>query len=89
MSRFYSIKAIEDFISKHCVDCLYSTDSVVGLGDQIWTMDNGRFFIITEVFLNCWSSGHKIRQQSKLSKKQWGLISDPDHNILIQDEDQD
>ena len=86
MTRFYSIRAIEDFIAKHCVDCLYSSDSVVGLGNQIWTMDNGRFFIIKEVFLNCWSSGHQIRQVSKLSKKQLSLIDDEKSNILLQDE---
>lgn len=84
--KFYSIKAIEDFISKNCVDCLYSSDSVVGLGNQIWTMTNGRFFIIKEVYLNCWSSGHQIRQQSKLTKYQLALIDDEKSNILLQDE---
>lgn len=86
MSRFYSINAIENFIAKHCVDCLYSSDSVIGLGNQIWTMDNGRFFVVNEIFLNCWSSGHKIRQQTKLSKKQLCLIDDQKSNILLQNE---
>lgn len=85
MSRFYSIEAIEKFIANHCVDCLYSSDSVVGLGNQIWTMDNGRFFIIKEVFLNCWSSGHKVRQVSKLSKKQKKMIEDESINLMIQE----
>lgn len=83
---YYSIKAIEQFIADHCVDCLYSSDSVVGLGNQIWTMDNGRFFIITEHVLTCWTSGHTIRQQSKLSKRQWDMINDKNKNILLQDE---
>ena len=70
MSRFYSINAIENFVAKYCDECLYSSDSVIGLGDQIWAMKNGRFFTVKEVFLNCWSSGHQVRQISKLSKKQ-------------------
>lgn len=86
MAKFYSIDAIENFISKYCDECLYSSDSVIGLGNQIWAMKNGRFFIIKEVFLNCWSSGHQIRQQTKLSKKQLSLIDDPKSNILLQND---
>lgn len=86
MPKFYSIKSIEDFIQKHCVDCLYATDSVVGLGDQIWTMTNGRFFIVTEHVLTCWTSGHTIRQQTKLTKRQIALIDDEKSNILLLDE---
>lgn len=88
MAKFYSIKAIEDFISKYCVDCLYSSGSVVGLGDCIYTMTNGRYFVITEHVLNCWSSAHTIRQISKLSKRQLKLIEDPKRNELLgEDED--
>ena len=86
MSKFYSIKSIEDFIQKYCVDCLFASDSVIGLGNQIWTMTNGRFFVVREYFLNCWSSGHKVRQQTKLTKRQLALIEDQTQNILLQDE---
>ena len=82
----YSIKAIKDFIAKYCVDCLFLTDSVIGLGDQIWTMKNGRFFIVNEFFINSWTSGHHVCQRSKLTKKQLAAIDDPELNVLLQDE---
>lgn len=87
MSRYYSIRAIEDFISKYCVDCLYSSGSVVGLGNCIYTMKNGRFFVITEHVLNCWESAHTVRQVSKLSKRQLFLIDSPEHNELLADDE--
>lgn len=84
MSKNYSIKSIEDFIQKYCVDCLFASDSVIGLGNQIWTMTNGRFFVVREYFINCWTSRHTVRQQSKLSKRQIALIEDQTQNILLQ-----
>lgn len=86
MSKSYSIKAIEKFIQKNCLDCLFQGDSVIGLGDSIWTMPNGRFFVVHEYFINCWTSGHKVRQISKLSKRQLALIDDVSQNLLLQDE---
>lgn len=86
MRKNYSIKAIEDFISKHCIDCLYCTDSVIGLGSQVWTMDNGRFFIVEEYFINSWTSGHNVRQVSKISKRLQKLIDDPESNLLLQED---
>lgn len=83
--KTYSINAIENFINKYCVDCLLNTDSVVGLGHQIWTMNNGRFFEVKEHFQNCWSSTHTIRQFSKISKAQQKLIDNQEYNVLLQD----
>lgn len=85
MSRFYSIEAIENFISKYCDDCLFQGDSVVGLGNQIWAKKNGGYFIVKEIFLNCWSSGHKVRQVSKLSKKLQDLCNNEKENLLLQE----
>ena len=85
MSRNYSIKAIEDFIANHCVDCLFQGDSVVGLGNQVWLMNNGRYFIVKEYFINCWTSGHKVRQVSKLSKRLQDLCNNAKENLLLQD----
>jgi hypothetical protein len=87
MSRYYSIRAIETFIEKYCDDCLYSSGSVVGLGNCIYAMKNGRFFIVREHVLNCWQSAHTVRQVSKLSARQLKLIDDPEHNELLQDEE--
>lgn len=83
MSKYYSIKVIEDFIQKHCDECLYATDSVVGLGDQIWSKKSGGFFEVREHYLNCWSSGQTVRQFSNLSKRQLKLIDDESKNILL------
>lgn len=85
MKKNYSIKAIEDFIEKYCVDCLLESDSVIGLGNQVWTMKNGRFFVVEEYFINCWTSGHNVRQVSKLSKRLQKLIDDENYNLLLQD----
>lgn len=85
MSRFYSINAIESFINKYCDECLFQGDSVIGLGDSIWSKKNGGYFIVKEIFLNCWSSGHKVRQVRKLSKKQEKMITDESINLMIQE----
>lgn len=85
MSRNYSIRAIEDFILKYCVDCLFLGDSVIGLGNQVWLMNNGRYFIVKEYFINCWTSGHKVRQVSKLSKRLQDLCNNEKENLLLQD----
>lgn len=85
MKKNYSTKAIEDFIEKYCVDCLYLTDSVIGLGNQVWTMKNGRFFVVEEYFINSWASGHNVRQVSKLSKRLQKLIDNKEYNLLLQD----
>lgn len=81
----YSIKSIEDFIEKYCVDCLFMGDSVVGLGNQIWTMKNGRFFIVEEYFINSWVSGHNVRRVSKISKRLQKMIDNEEINLLLQD----
>jgi hypothetical protein len=80
----YSIKAIEEFINNYCVDCLFESDSVIGLGNRIYLMKNGRYFIIKEFFINSWASGHNVRQVSKLSKKMLTLIESKE-NLLNQD----
>lgn len=85
MKYNYSIKAIEDFIEKYCDECLYQSDSVIGLGNQIWSKKNGGFFIVKEYFINCWSSGHNVRQVRKLSKRLLALCNDEKSNLLLQD----
>ena len=67
MSKFYSIKSIEDFIQKNCVDCLFASDSVIGLGNQIWTMTNGRFFVILFELLVQWTQGPSTNKIDKTS----------------------
>lgn len=85
MKKYYSINAIEDFISENCVDCLFLSDSVIGLGNQIWTMKNGRYFIVREHYLTPWTSGHTIRRVSKLSKRLIALCENTEENLLLQD----
>lgn len=84
--KYASIQAIEDFINNHCVDCLYATDSVVGLGNLIYTTDNGKLFIVNERVANCWSSNHYYRFASKISKAMQKMIESQD-NILNQDDE--
>jgi len=85
MKRNYSTSAIENFIEKYCVDCLFQGDSVIGLGNQIWLMNNGRYFIVKEYFINSWTSGHNVRQVSKLSKRLQKLCNNEKENLLLQD----
>lgn len=85
MRKNYSCKAIEDFIEKYCEECLFAGDSVIGLGDQVWTKKQGGFFIVHEYFINSWASGHEVRQVSKLSKRIQKMIDDPELNLLLQD----
>lgn len=85
MRKNYSCKAIEDFIEKYCEECLFSGDSVIGLGDQVWTKKQGGYFIVHEYFINSWASGHEVRQVSKLSKRIQKMIEDPELNLLLQD----
>lgn len=85
MRRNYATSAIEDFIEKYCDECLYQSDSVIGLGNQIWSKKSGGFFIVHEYFINSWCSGHDVRQVRKLSKRLIKLCNDEESNLLLQD----
>lgn len=84
--KYYTIKSIQDYIEKYCQDCLFVSDSVVGLGHQIWTLKTGGIFEVIEHYQNCWSSVHSVRKKSKLSKSDLALIEDQDQNLLLSDD---
>lgn len=84
--KYASIQAIEEYINNHCIDCLYATDSVIGLGDLIYTTDKNNLFIVKEKYQNEWSSIHYYRFASKISKVMQKLIDSQD-NILNQDDE--
>lgn len=85
MKKNYTIESIQKFINNYCEECLFQGDSVIGLGDSIWRMNNGLFFIVKEYFINEWSSGHSVRKQKKLSKRQESMINNEKINLLLQD----
>ena len=81
MQALYTITATEEFINKLYAlnyTCVQLNEGGVGIGDWIClSNDSKRYnFIITEVYLNEWSSAQKIRAQAKLSKKNQKALAD-------------
>lgn len=80
MSKLYSCNAVESMISilenDYGYECCQIFESVVADGYWICVPpdDNHYHFIISEVYLNEWSSAHKIRRCMKLSKRNEQLL---------------
>jgi len=70
----YSLKQCEDLIYKYANtyggEVVTISEGVLGLGQIMLTGVKGKkHIIITEFYINPWSSGHKIRMYNKLPKK--------------------
>lgn len=73
----YSLEACEKLIAKYVDkggEVVTLREGVLGLGTLLCTGDNLKTTIINEVYLNCWSSGHTIRQYNKCPKKYLKII---------------
>lgn len=74
MSQLYSCKAVQetiDTLTGKGWDMLQLDEGGVGYGHIVLLAPDDQHynFEITEVYLNCWSSGHTIRRFAKASKR--------------------
>lgn len=75
MSKIYSFAAVENCIEEllnNGYEYIQLREGVLGCGDIVMiSPEQGKKynFIIREVFLNSWSSGHTVRRCMKISKK--------------------
>lgn len=72
--KLYSYKQAEDLINRYIDkggNAIQLSDGVLGCGNWLLYDFSGnlKFFIITEIYLNCWSSAQKIRSYNKIPKK--------------------
>ena len=77
--KLYTLKCCEDLIDTYVDtyngECLIIREGVLGLGTIVLTNAIGKkSVIITEVYLNSWSSGHTVRKYNKLPKNYERLI---------------
>lgn len=77
--RTFSLKYCEDIIDRYVNDyegeILQVEEGGVGLGTLLLHSGVGaKTIIITEVFLNEWSSTHKVRMYNEIPKKYKNLI---------------
>ena len=80
MSNLYSYTAIDSLISTlendYGYECCQIFEGTLGSGNWICVPpdDNHYYYIVSEVYLNEWSSAHKVRKCSKLSKANEKLL---------------
>ena len=68
----YSLTACENLMDRYYEaggECITVEEGTLGLGTVICFGKGLKTAIITEVYLNEWSSGHKIRMYNKMPKK--------------------
>jgi hypothetical protein len=78
--RTFSLKYCQDIIERYVNDyegeILEIDEGGVGLGTLILHSGvNAKTILITEVYLNCWSSTHKVRMYNKIPKKYEKIIA--------------
>jgi len=76
----YSLKYCENlidrYINEYKGEILTITEGILGLGKVIlYNADGKKSIVITEYFINSWTSGHKIRMYNKLPKKYKQIIN--------------
>jgi hypothetical protein len=78
--RTFSLKYCQDIIERYVNDyegeILEIDEGGVGLGVLLLHSGvNAKTILITEVYLNCWSSTHKVRMYNKIPKKYEKIIA--------------
>jgi len=76
----FSLKYCQDIIERYVNDyegeILEIDGGGVGLGVLLLHSGvNAKTILITEVYLNCWSSTHKVRMYNKIPKKYEKIIA--------------
>lgn len=79
MTKLYTTTAVKNFIDKYIDEyggkLFEIEEGSLGYGKiLLYGAVGRRKVVITEVFLNAWSSAHKVRQYKKIPKKYRDLI---------------
>lgn len=77
MSKLYSCTACQQVIDKYIEkggEIAEITPGTLGYGTTICYGDGLKTTIIQEVYVNEWSSAHKIRQYNKMPKKYESIL---------------
>ena len=74
MKKYYSYEAVDEFISEmgnRGYEAIQIDEGCLGSGSWVLVAPDEKHynFVIREVALNEWSSGHTIRRCAKISKK--------------------
>jgi hypothetical protein len=67
-------KLLQRYLSIENSNVVQTSESVLGCGNWICTAPNKKTAIIKEVFVNSWTSTHKITLYNKTPKKYLNLI---------------
>lgn len=81
--KLYSCNAIEDLINEYMShDGIIENidDGVLGYGTFVLSGDGLKYCVVTEVYLNEYSSGHNVRFYNELPKKWEQAIQDAYNN---------
>ena len=73
----YSLKVCEDLIQQYVEidgDIIEIEPGILGLGKMLLIAKGYKFVLITEYYINCWTSGHKIKMYNKIPKKYQHLV---------------
>lgn len=68
----YTLGACENLMKRYYEaggECITVEEGSLGLGTVICYGDGLKVAIITEVYINCWTSGHKVRMYNKMPEK--------------------
>jgi hypothetical protein len=76
--KYYTLRVCEDVISRYIekgAECTTIEEGILGLGQVVLHgLDGYKVAVITEVAINSWSSGHKIRFYNSMPAKYQKLI---------------
>jgi len=76
----YSLKSceklIDNYVNVACGQCTVIEEGVLGLGKVLLHgVDGIKSYVITEYYINAWTSGHKVRKYNTLPKKYEAMIN--------------
>lgn len=77
MSKLYTTTAVDNLISQYIElggEAITITEGCLGHGLLVLRCNGYKTVIVTEVFVNHWNSGHKVRFYNKTPKKYEALI---------------
>lgn len=77
--KLYSVKACEELMDMYIDrggEAITLEEGCLGLGLVVCYGNGLKTSVITEVYINQWSSGHKIRQYNKCPKKYADMIEE-------------
>jgi hypothetical protein len=84
--KLYSYKEAENFIARYCQaggEALQLEEGCLGCGNWLlYDYSNKlRFFVINEIYLNCWSSAQTIRGYNNIPKKYQNIINEKEAEL--------